>query len=207
MLLYERQTSGHSYKIRLLLSLLKVPYESVEVLAQNGRNIVDAEYLKLNPRGQIPTLRDGDLVLWGSTSILYYLAERYDLARHWLPRDAARISVVLQWMEFAQNDVQGLFLSRAMTRFGYQGDLDMARSQGNRALDILEGRLSVTDWLAGDGPTIADIACLPYVALSFDNGFDLASRVSVSRWVQRMTMLDGFIPMPGMEPLAEYLRF
>lgn len=205
MILYERPTSGHSYKIRLLLSALGITYESVTVLAENGRNVVDDDYLKLNPRGQIPTLRDRDLVLWGSTSILYYIASRFDSARRWLPDDVGVSAQVFQWMEFAQNDVQGLFLSRAISKFGYAGDLESARKQGNRALDILDDRLSDHEWLVGDHPTIADISCFPYVAVSFDNGFDLSSRSAVANWVKRMTQIDGFVGMPGMEPLAEYL--
>jgi len=205
MILYERPTSGHSYKVRLLLSALKVSYESLTIVAKDGRNITDDDYLKLNPRGQIPTLRDRDLVLWGSTSILFYIASQYDPARRWLPDDVEAAARVFQWMEFAQNDVQGLFLSRAISKFGYAGDLESARKQGNHALDILDDRLSDSDWLVGNHPTIADISCFPYVAVSFDNGFDLASRRAVANWVKRMTRIEGFVAMPGMEPLANYL--
>ncbi|HEX7643863.1 MAG TPA: glutathione S-transferase family protein [Burkholderiaceae bacterium] len=205
MILYERPTSGHSYKVRLLLSILRVPYESTIITAEHGRNVVDRRYLAMNPRGQIPTLDDDGLVRWGSTAILFYLAGRYDGERTWLPESIHSASEIMQWMEFAQNEVQGLFLSRAIQKFGYPGDLPSAQLQGNRALDILDARLNGRNWLCGDGQTIADIACFPYVALSFDNGFDLRSRKAVTAWIRRMTQLDGFIALPGMEPLEAYL--
>lgn len=203
MLLYHRPTSGHSYKIRLFLSFIGMKYEEAIVHAKAGKNVVDPAYRDLNPRGQIPTIDDDGHVVWGSTAILVYLAMRYDAARTWLPGTPGEMAAVVQWMELAQNEVNGLFLSRAIQLFGYPGDLASAQQAGNRALDILERRLTGRNWLAADEPTIGDIACFPYAALASDNGFDLGSRPAVCAWIDRISSLDGFIPMPGMElPLS-----
>jgi glutathione S-transferase len=201
MLLYHRPTSGHSYKVRLLLALLGVEYDSATILAKDGKNIVDDSYYELNPRGQVPTLDDNGVILWGSTAILVYLASKYDPQRTWLPVDPVAAAGVMQWMELAQNEVNGLFLSRAIQLFGYSGDLAAAQRSGNQALDILERRLSRQPWLAGDNPTIGDIACFPYAAVADDNGFDLESRPALRGWFARFTRLDGFVAMPGMERL------
>lgn len=201
MLLYHRPTSGHSYKARLLLSYLGVGYESAIVTAKDGKNQVEDWYYDLNPRGQIPTLNDGGAIVWGSTAILVYLARKYDPMKRWLPEEAGRLAAVMQWMELAQNEVNGLFLSRAIQLFGYPGDLAAAQIAGNKALDILERRLRRSDWLAGDGPTIGDIACFPYAAVADDNGFDLAARPAVRAWFVRLSRIPGFVPMPGMQGL------
>ncbi|HEX7638362.1 MAG TPA: glutathione S-transferase family protein [Burkholderiaceae bacterium] len=205
MLLYQRPTSGHSYKVRLLLSFLSVEHDEIEIRASDGRNVVDPSYFELNPRGQVPTLEDDGVVLWGSTAILVYLASRFDAARTWFPVDARRAAEVTQWLELAQNEVNGLFLSRAIQKFGYPGDLAAAQRAGNRALDILEQRLARSRWLAGDGPSIGDIACFPYAAVADDNGFDLEARPALNRWFERMAGIEGFVPMPGMEPLLARL--
>jgi len=202
MLLYHRPTSGHSYKVRLLLSLLHADYEESLIFAKDGKNVVDDAYYALNPRGQIPTLDDGGVVLWGSTATLVYVASRYDTGRTWLPVQPAAMARVMQWMELAQNEVNGLFLSRAIQKFGYSGDLATAQIAGNKALDILERQLARQHWLAGEQPTIGDIACFPYTAVACDNGFDLAARPALSRWLARMAALDGFVAMPGMEWLV-----
>jgi glutathione S-transferase len=91
--LYGRSTSGNSYKVRLLMAFLGMPCSETQIpLGTGGRNQVDQAYLTLNPRGQIPTLVDGDTVLWGSTGILVYLASRYDPSGTWLPcRDPATL--------------------------------------------------------------------------------------------------------------------
>ncbi len=198
--LYDRETSGNAYKVRLLLSFLKVPFESVPVRLKNGRNEIDEAYLRLNPRGQIPTLQDGLTVLWGSTAILVYLALRYDPTRQWLPASASAVAEVMQWLELAQNEIStGLFKARAILRFNYDGNLVLAQSEGRRALTILERTLAQHAWLTGNSPTIADIACFPYVALAHEGRLDIEPYEAIGRWQSRFKSLDGFIAMPGIE--------
>jgi len=198
--LYGRITSGNSYKVRLLLALLSIPYRAIDIrLGTAGRNEVDHTYLALNPRGQVPTLVDGDTVLWGSTGILVYLASRYDPSATWLPHDPPALGQTMQWMELAQNEINtGLFRARAIARFGYKGDADAARREGEVALDVLERRLETGgSWLAGgDAPTIADVACFPYVALAPEGGFTLEAHPFISLWINRVKKLPGFVPVP-----------
>lgn len=197
--LYDREASGNCYKARLLLSFLSMPYERIPVAMQDGKNVVDSSYLKLNPRGQIPTLVDGDTTLWGSTAILCYLAARYDETSSWLPRDPSRLGEVMQWLELAQNEIlNGLFRARAIVRFGLPGDLEAAQQLAQRALGVLESRLSAQNWLAGSGPTIADIACFPYAALATEGRVDTAPYPAVAQWIERIKSLDRFIGMPGI---------
>jgi len=146
--LYDRLTSGNSYKVRLLLSFLDIPYETIDVPLENGRNKVDDAYLALNPRGQIPTLVHGDVVLWGSTAILAYLASQFDAAKTWLPPQPVAIGRIMQWLEFAQNEVtSGLFRARAIRRFGYLGDLEQASRDGIKGLRCLTAHSgSATGW-------------------------------------------------------------
>jgi glutathione S-transferase len=197
--LYDREGSGNAYKVRLLLALLDVPYERIPVGIRDGRNDVDAAYLALNPRGQIPTLVDGDDHLWGSTAILAFLAARHDPARTWLPQDPLRLGKTMQWLELAQNEVaDGLFRSRMIAHMGRPGDLDAAHAQAAAALCVLEGRLAQADWLTDGGPTVADVACFPYVALAHQGRVDLAPYPGVQRWVARVKALPRFVGMPGV---------
>lgn len=199
MKLYDRETSGNSYKVRLLLSFLEVPYEKSSIPLIDGRNQVDADYLQLNPRGQIPTLQDGDVVVWGSTAILCYIASKYDESRSWLPAAPEEFSQVMQWLELAQNEIQsGLFLARAVKRFGYPGDLRAAQHSAARALDILDSRLKGTSWLAGSRPTVADISCFPYAALAAEGGVDTSIHKGVQRWLAAFMDIERFIGMPGI---------
>jgi glutathione S-transferase len=60
------------------------------------------------------------------------------------------------------------------------------------ALDALESRLAVHEWLAFDRPTIADIACFAYVENANEGNFDIAPYPSVVRWVARCKALPGW---------------
>jgi glutathione S-transferase len=197
--LYDRSTSGNSYKARLLLSFLDVSYQKVDVPLDSGRNKIDDAYLGLNPRGQIPTLVHGQVVLWGSTAILAYLASQFDPSKTWLPEQPAAVGQVMQWLELAQNEVtSGLFRTRAIRRFGYSGDLEQATRDGTKALEMLDHALTDRDWLAAAHPTIADVACFPYAALAPEGGFDLSGYRSIGKWIERLKKLPRFESMPGI---------
>jgi glutathione S-transferase len=73
----------------------------------------------------------------------------------------------------------------------------VAQRDGKAALGVLEQRLARAAWLAGDGPTIADIACFPYAALAPQGGFDLAAWPAVAAWVARVRALPRYVPLPG----------
>ncbi len=198
--LHDREKSGNAYKIRLLLGFLDLPYQRIPVALKDGRNEVDSDYLQLNPRGQIPTLQDGDATLWGSTAILSYLALRYDETAQWLPRDPVRFGQVMQWLELAQNEIQsGLFQARAIVQFGVAGDLQAAQRIAGQALDVLESRLRLEPWLAGLQPTVADIACFPYAALAGEGQVDISPYPGVRRWIDDFRSLDRFVGMPGID--------
>ncbi|MGZ8154094.1 MAG: glutathione binding-like protein, partial [Burkholderiales bacterium] len=58
---------------------------------------------------------------------------------------------------------------------------------------LLEQRLKNNDWLALGRPTIADLACYPYVAVSPEGGFDLGAYSALPRWVKRVEALPGWV--------------
>ncbi|MGH6748169.1 MAG: glutathione S-transferase C-terminal domain-containing protein, partial [Methyloceanibacter sp.] len=62
----------------------------------------------------------------------------------------------------------------------------------------LEAHLTKRDWLALGRPTIADIACMPYVALSHEGGVSLQPYPRVRAWIDRIKALPGSITMPAL---------
>ena len=86
MLLYDSQSSGNAYKVRLLLALLGRAYERVEMDTDAGATRTPA-FLELNPNGRIPLLVcDDGRRLPESNAILYYLATD----TRYLPADSPR---------------------------------------------------------------------------------------------------------------------
>ncbi len=193
MKLYITATSGNAWKVRLLLSMLKVPFETVVLDSKKGENKTP-DFLKLNPRGQVPVLVDGDKVFWDSTACLVYLARKHG-GEQWLPTDAAGMAEVQQWLALSNNELHyGLQWARGV-QIGIRsiGSYDEYAAYGRNGLAVLEGRLKTNDWLACGRPTIADIACYCYTAVSPEGGFDLGVYPAVAAWVKRVEALPGWI--------------
>lgn len=194
--LYGAPVSGNAYKVRLLLGLLGREFEEVDVDLVAAENGTEA-FLALNPRGQIPVLVDGEVTVWDSQAILVYLARRYGEA--WLPADPAPMAEVMQWLAVSENELLfGLARARAVLHFGRDFDLASCQAYGRAGLKVLERRLAGNEWLAAGRPTIADVACMPYAALSRMGGIPLDDHPAVRRWIERIRALPGFLAMEGM---------
>ncbi len=96
--LYDYLPSGNGYKVRLLLTLLGLPFERVELDIDRAETRT-AAYLAKNPNGRIPALElENGEVLAESNAILFYLAD----GTPYLPDDRWLRAQTLQWMFFEQ---------------------------------------------------------------------------------------------------------
>ena len=185
MKLYASANSGNSWKIRILLSILDVPYEHIDLDFFGSREHKSPAFLKINPRGQVPAMEIEGKYFWDSTAHLVYIARKWG-GEQWLPTDPLGMAEVMHWMAFAQNQIQfGLQWARGIVLKLKTGDLDEAQRHGRLALEILSNHLQHNHWLAVDRPTIADIACYPYVAKSPEGHFDLDAYPHVVAWLKR----------------------
>jgi glutathione S-transferase len=192
--LYDFPKSGNCYKIRLLCSMLDVEFQRIPIDSSTGET-QSAEFKRINPRGQIPVLVDGETVIWDSMAILVYLARRFDDGL-WLPNDALGQARVMQWLAVAENELlYGLARARMAVLFKKPFDLNACHREAEPGLRALEERLAGHDWLAGERPTIAEPACYPYVALAHQGQFDLEPYPAVRAWLARFEKLPGWIPM------------
>src|SRR5712691_6697106 len=94
--LYRYALSGHAHRAELFLSLLGLPFETIDIDLVRGEQ-KKPEFLALNAFGQVPVIQDGDVTLADSNAILTYLALRYDDTGRWLPRDAPGAARVQRW--------------------------------------------------------------------------------------------------------------
>ena len=153
--------------------------------------------LDKNPFGEIPIFEDDGVTLRDSQAILIYVARKWG-GEAWLPTDAASLAKVAEWLFAAENEIaRGPNDARLHDKFGYALDLKLAREKAHRILSLMEAHLAKSHWLALERPTIADIACMPYVAISHEGGVPLTPYPAACAWVGRVKALPGFIPMPG----------
>lgn len=197
MKLYDLESSGNCYKVRLFAALAQIPLDIVAVDFLDGAH-KRPPLIELNPWGQLPILVDGDLVLRDSQAILVYLAAQY-AGQTWFPRDAAGMAQVTQWLSTAANEVQnGPAAARLVDKFGYALDKDDTLRRSARILPLIEAHLAAHQWLALARPTIADCAIFPYVALAPEGGVALADYPHIRQWIERVKALPHFLAMPGI---------
>ncbi|NET64369.1 MAG: glutathione S-transferase [Moorea sp. SIO1G6] len=191
--LYDYQLSGNCYKVRLMLSLLGLEYETVWVDLDNGEH-KSPEFLELNSFGQVPVLTDGDLIFQDAQGILVYLARRY-ADEDWLPLEAEAMSRVMRWLSTTAGEIrQGPEFARLYYKFNVQTvNIEVATQKSATILTLLDNHLSDRAWLELDHPTIADIACFPYVSLSPDAKISLDAYPNVLSWMERIKELPGYI--------------
>jgi glutathione S-transferase len=167
-----------------------VPYTfvSVDLMAGEQRS---AAYLALNPTGRVPTLVDGDYVLWESNAILEYLAAKHP-EKELGPRSPGEAGEIGRWMF-----MNAAHLSPSMARiFAHTIRLpedqriprlvEEARADVARSLKGLEAGLAGREHLAGRF-TIADIALAPPLSIAGMLGVDLAPYPGVAEWAKRVT--------------------
>ncbi|KAF1047839.1 MAG: Disulfide-bond oxidoreductase YfcG [Herbaspirillum frisingense] len=192
--LYSFPLSGHVHRVKLLLSMLDLPHEVIDVDIAGGQH-KQPDFIKLNPRGQIPVIVDGDVTLHDSTAILVYLAKRYG-SEQWLPADPLGAAHVQQFLSLASGEIfEGPNRVRLVKLFKQGIDYALALQKTQAVLGQLEAHLADRDFLAAAHATIADLACYTYVAHVPEGGVDLAPYVNVRSWIARVEQLPGFVPM------------
>ncbi len=192
--LYDLEPSGNCYKVRLFASLLGVPLEIVPVDFLGGAHRRGG-FLTLNPFAELPVLEEDGLVLRDSQAVLVYLARRHG-GDAWLPSSARGEALVMQWLSTAANEVaRGPNDARLHDKFGYALDAERARANAERLLGIMDAHLAGRDWLELGRPTIADVACYPYLAVAHEGGVAVEPYRHVARWMERVRALPGYVGM------------
>ena len=205
--LYDYELSGNCYKVRLLLSLLGVQYTKKNVEFYPAAEHKSAEFLAINPLGELPVLDDDEQRYRDSQAILIYLASQYDDSGLWYPTDSpAKLALVTQWLCFANGLTSTASAARLVDGFFYDLDGDACRQAAHKLFRILDEHLWFNEhsdyrWIVGgDHPTIADIACFAYIMLSEEGGISRMNYPAIRRWCDHVKRLPGFIVMPGIFP-------
>lgn len=192
---YDFKKSGHAHRAELMLSLLNLPVENIQVGLASGEHKKE-EFLKLNPFGQVPVIDDNGTVVADSNSILVYLAKKYDATGKWLPKDPAGEARVQRWLSVAAGPLAfGPAAARLITVFGYAFNADEVITRAHSLLKVMDAELAKSQFLAGDEPTIADIANYSYTAHAPEGNVSLADYPNVRAWLARIEALPGFVAM------------
>jgi glutathione S-transferase len=196
--LYSMQRSGNSYKVRLALAQLRIPYRLVEVDILKGDSRTP-EFLAKNPNGQVPLLEAAPgRYLAESNAILWHLASRTPLRpEHRLDRAEA-----LQWMFFEQHSIEpnigAAYFWLTLVKGGrdlQQHALEDWMEEGNRALGVMEKHLNHHRYFAANRYTVADLALYAYTHLADECDFDLRPFPAIRAWLARVEGQPDHVPL------------
>ena len=196
--LYSMQRSGNSYKVRLALARLGIPYRMVEVDILKGESRTP-EFLAKNPNGQVPLLEVApERYLAESNAILWYVAGGSRLA----PEDRIERAEALQWMFFEQHSLEpnigAAYFWLALIKGGrdlQSHALEDWMEHGYRALNVMETHLKRHDYFVAAHFTIADIALYAYTHVAEQCDFDLSDYPAIRSWLARVENEPGYVPM------------
>ena len=194
-----RATSGNVQKVIWLLEEIGLPYKR-EDYGRQFNNTGDAAYLKLNPNGKVPTLVDGDTVIWESNTILRYLCNKQD-GHALYPSDPAARSQVERWMDWQLASLNNPYLAifkeakkpAAERAASWAADAKELKSQ----LDILEAGMGGQPWLAGQAISLADVCLGPIVHRCLDFPVDLPGLAGLRAWRDKVAARPAFKKATG----------
>ncbi|SFA79652.1 glutathione S-transferase [Rhizobium sp. NFR07] len=195
MKLYHFPLSGHAHRAALFLSLLGVKADLIEIDLANGAH-KSTNFLKLNPFGQVPVLEDEGTIVNDSNAILVYLATKLG-RKDWLPDDLPTVAKIQKWLSVAAGEIAyGPAAARLITVFGADFRANEVIARAHHILGLINAELEQHLFIAGDRPTIADIALYSYIVSAPEGNVDLAPHPEVRHWLARIEALPGFLAFP-----------
>jgi glutathione S-transferase len=190
VILYDNELDADAYPVRLLLSLLGLDFERV---------IIDSSPRALRghgPRG--PVLSAGEERVVGAAAVLRFIARRH--APGWLPDMRGPGE---HWLAACTSPRFAPRQARLLALFTAEGPPPGLVKEAAARLKEMDDELTLSEfdgrpWLAGEWPTIADLAAFAPAALSGDYGVEHDPFPALRRWIARLRALPGFIPMAGI---------
>ena len=189
-------------KVCALLKYLKTPMDFAYLELGKGEH-KQHDYLAINPNGKVPTLIDGDKVLWEADAILCYLAQKAG-SPLW-PGDSRQADVVSWFSWNSQHFIQSggalyfEFVIKPRFNIGPPDGREVEKAtKGFRSqAKVLNAHLEDRKWLVGDQLTVADFSVavtLPYAAKAH---MPIDEFPEVRRWHDQLSALDGWLePFP-----------
>lgn len=197
--IWGRANSVNVQKVLWGCEELGLPFRRIDAGMQFGGNNAP-DYLAMNPNGRIPTIIDGDFVLWESNSILRYLAMEYGKAGALYPAGPKVRASVDRWLDWALSTLQP---AERPVFWGFvrtpAAERDVARLTAEARVvaglwRLLDQHLEGRDYMEGGVFTLADLVLGAYARRWFgmDAQIDRPALPNLERWYARVGERGGF---------------
>ena len=194
--IWGRATSSNVQKVLWCCAELGIDFERIDVGGPFGGNR-DPEYLALNPNGLVPTVKDGDLVIWESNTICRYLAATRGGERLY-PKDPAARTQIERWMDWqlaSPGAPMGVLLFGLVRNRPEQRDqtaIETARLRAASAWKIVDDALAERPYLAGGDLTLAESVLGTLVYRWHNFPIERPPLARLRAWYERLHARPGF---------------
>ena len=206
--IYWGSGSPFAWRVMLTLEVKRLPYES-KLLEFSKEDHKSPDYLKLNPRGKVPTLKDGDFVLYESLAIIAYLDRKHPDPSIFgrTPQETGLI-----WRATSETDSYLLEPGNKVIRPLYFGkglektdEIQAAAATIRQELGRIDTALTGSTWIVGSQISAADIALFPFIqtllraaskeaAKPLNLGFSPLGQnyPNIAAWAKRVEAIPGY---------------
>lgn len=188
--IWGRTDSSNVQKVLWCCAELGLNFDRVDLGGKFGGNN-EKDYRDMNPNGLIPTLRDGDFVLWESNSIMRYLADKYGQGKLMpaTPEGRADANRWMDWQLSAFNSMIVPLFTGLIRTPPEKRDLKKIRealeTTGN-GWRIVDGQLRHRSYLAGEQFSLGDIPLGVWAYRWFNLPIDRPELVNLEEWYRRL---------------------
>lgn len=196
--IFGRATSSNVQLVAWAAAELDVPFERLDYGHVFG-GVDTPEYLAMNPNATVPTIKDGDLILYESGAILRYLGARYGDGGAFWPDDPVQRAEVDKWAEWGKINIalgftEPIFWSRVRTakKDRDEGALQAGLARFEAKLDILEAQLNGRAFVVGNSLTAADITIGHVLYRWFEIDVPRKPRVHIETYYKALTEREAF---------------
>jgi glutathione S-transferase len=181
---------SQSERIVWLCEELELPYHLIRYQRDPVTRLAPADYKALHPTGTAPVITDGDLVLGESAAIIDYIIALHGGGRLAVTANEANFADYLFWFHFANGSMMPSALLELVVAMVGPTNTAIARSlavRADRAFDVVEQRLGVSPYFAGQDFTAADIIMLfPLTTMRLVAPRDLSPYPNLRAYLQRI---------------------
>jgi glutathione S-transferase len=198
--LYGSIEGSRSWWVAWLCSELDLPFRNERVESFTDQALKSAEYKAINPNGLVPSIKDGDFVLWESMAINLYLAKKYGRGRL-CPSDLEGEALASQWSFWAVTRLEIPLLTVAVSnRYSFSeamkayylkhipmwtsDEIARCRSVLEPSLAMLNERLAEAPYLLGSNFTVADLNVSAILSRNAGAQINLADKPNLVAWLR-----------------------
>ncbi|NIE68715.1 glutathione S-transferase family protein [Burkholderia sp. Ax-1719] len=196
--IWGRANSVNVQKVLWCCDELGLPFERIDAGGKFGQ-LEEPAFLAMNPNGKVPTLQDGNFVLWESNSILRYLAMQYGPSSLLYPNEPKVRAGIDRWLDWSIGTLapaeRPLFLALVRTPADQRDAAKIEADLANTATlwTLLDQHLQGRFFLENERFSLADIVLGSFARRWYGlEGVERPTLPNLDRWYQRLAQRQGF---------------